>query len=372
MQKSFLLFLALSFIQCKTENYPITGTITLPFKTGEKYLSVTESDYQYSYHFIPLETKEESLLSKIFCIKRYNNYLYIHSLFNKSVMIFSDSGKFIKKIPIGRGPGEIMDTLYITIDEQNKQLEILDFFRQIKKYTLEGDYIASQPCCTSSEFEKLGNNYLFHSFTAQNSKNYFTVQSTNKETKSYLDSDKTKKPPLMAYSHLFKTDTTIYFHTDFNNIVYSISINNLTPKPYATLINQCTAKRINSLPVSKIDDFCMGEKLYINMLNFNVLHNGSTIYAEMITENNVETFLYDTDTQTTYLVDNGLDGCIVGSHKDYQYKYITPSQIDYYLQNENVKKNKPLYEKLNDLSSTIKEEDNPVIVEIQIKNINHE
>lgn len=62
----------------------------------------------------------------------------------------------------------------------------------------------------------------------------------------------------------------------------------------------------------------MGEKLYINMLNFNVLHNGSTIYAEMITENNVETFLYDTDTQTTYLVDNGLDGCIVGSHKDYQ------------------------------------------------------
>ena len=70
MQKSFLLFLALSFIQCKTENYPITGTITLPFKTGEKYLSVTESDYQYSYHFIPLETKEESLLSKIFCIKR--------------------------------------------------------------------------------------------------------------------------------------------------------------------------------------------------------------------------------------------------------------------------------------------------------------
>ena len=135
MQKSFLLFLALSFIQCKTENYPITGTITLPFKTGEKYLSVTESDYQYSYHFIPLETKEESLLSKIFCIKRYNNYLYIHSLFNKSVMIFSDSGKFIKKIPIGRGPGEIMDPLYITIDEQNKQLEILDFFRQIKKYT---------------------------------------------------------------------------------------------------------------------------------------------------------------------------------------------------------------------------------------------
>ena len=198
MQKSFLLFLALSFIQCKTENYPITGTITLPFKTGEKYLSVTESDYQYSYHFIPLETKEESLLSKIFCIKRYNNYLYIHSLFNKSVMIFSDSGKFIKKIPIGRGPGEIMDPLYITIDEQNKQLEILDFFRQIKKYTLEGDYIASQPCCTSSEFEKLGNNYLFHSFTAQNSKNYFTGKSTNKETKRYLDSDKTKKPPLMA------------------------------------------------------------------------------------------------------------------------------------------------------------------------------
>ena len=60
----FLLFLTLFFIQRKNDNQPITGTITLPFKTGEKYLSVTESDYQYSYHFISLETKEGSLLSK--------------------------------------------------------------------------------------------------------------------------------------------------------------------------------------------------------------------------------------------------------------------------------------------------------------------
>ena len=79
-----------------------------------------------------------------------------------------------------------MDPLYITIDEQNKQLEILDFFRQIKKYTLEGDYIASQPCCTSSEFEKLGNNYLFHSFTAQNSKKlFYGTKHKIKETKKY-------------------------------------------------------------------------------------------------------------------------------------------------------------------------------------------
>ena len=370
MQKYFVLFLALFFIQCKTDDKSLAGTLALPFKMGEKYRSVTESGYQYSYNFIPLETKEESLLSKIFCIKKYDNYLYIHSLFNKSVMIFSGSGKFIKKIPIGRGPGEIMDPLYIAIDEQNKQLEVLDFFRQVKKYSLEGDYIESQTCSSpSSEFEKLGDNYLFYSFSVKNQKKYFTVQSTNKGTKNYLESDETNKPPLMAYSHLFKIDTTLYFHTDFNNIVYSISTTDLIPKPYATLTNQCTAKKINSLPGSEIDGFCTGEKLYINMLNFNVLHNGSTIYAEMITENNVETFLYNIDTQITYLVDNGLDGCIVGSYKDYQYKYITPSQIEYYLQDENIKKNKLLYEKITDLSSIIKEDDNPVIVEIQIKKI---
>lgn len=367
MKEYTILFLILLFLQCKSNNQPVEGTIELPFKMEEKYPSVVESDYDYSYKFIPLETKDESLLSKIFCIKRFDNYFYIHSIFNKAVMIFTSTGKFIKKIPIGRGPGEIMDPIYIAVDEQNRTLEILDFFRQIKKFTLEGDFIETQPCYMCSEFEILENNYLFHSFSAHNTKYCFKIGNSKNEYKDYIKSINTKKAPLMAYSHLFKIDTTIYFHTDFNNIVYTISTNNLIPKPYATLTNQCTAEKIKSISESKIDEFCMGKRMYINMLNFNVLHNGSTIYAEMITENNVETFLYDVDKQTCYRVDNGLNGCIVGSFNDFQYKYVTPSQIEYFLHDESIKNNKSLYNKINDVLLITKEEDNPIIVEIQIK-----
>ena len=66
----FLLFLTLFFIQRKNDNQPTAKVLSLPFKIEEKYLSVTESDYQYSYHFISLETKEGSLLSK-----KTSNYL---------------------------------------------------------------------------------------------------------------------------------------------------------------------------------------------------------------------------------------------------------------------------------------------------------
>ena len=59
-----ILFLTLFFIQRKNDNQPTAKVLSLPFKIEEKYLSVTESDYQYSYHFISLETKEGSLLSK--------------------------------------------------------------------------------------------------------------------------------------------------------------------------------------------------------------------------------------------------------------------------------------------------------------------
>ena len=55
----FLLFLTLFFIQRKNDNQPTAKVLSLPFKIEEKYLSVTESDYQYSYHFISLETKKD-------------------------------------------------------------------------------------------------------------------------------------------------------------------------------------------------------------------------------------------------------------------------------------------------------------------------
>lgn len=359
------------FLQCKTNNSVPNDTILLSFNMKEKYPSVAESEYEFSYTLIPLETKEECLLGQIFCIKKYNDYLYIHSIVNKAIMIFSGDGKFVKKIPVGRGPGEIMDPLYLVIDEENNQLEILDFFRQIKKYTLEGDFIGTQECNMCSEFEKIKDNYLYHTFTTKNQRYCFEINNSKNETNHYIDFEEVQKAPWMIYSHLFKIDTTIYFHTDFNNMVYKISSHNLTPQPYATIVNQCMAKNIKSLSESDIDKYCMNQNLYINTLNFNVLHNGHTIYAEMIKEGTVDCFLYDIENATIYSMDNGIDGSIVGSSDNYQYKYITPGSIEYHLQAESVIKNKPLYNKLIDISSTIQEEDNPIIIEIEIKKRNH-
>lgn len=72
---------------------------------------------------VSLETKEESLIDEIFKIKFSKSYIYIQDLFKGGgIIIFDKNGKFIRRIPNGKGPGEIFRLQNIAIDEENNKL----------------------------------------------------------------------------------------------------------------------------------------------------------------------------------------------------------------------------------------------------------
>ena len=59
---------------------------------------------------IPLETTDESLVSSIYKIIVTGSNIYIYDKFKGGgIIIFDKGGKFVKRIPYGQGPGEIMN-----------------------------------------------------------------------------------------------------------------------------------------------------------------------------------------------------------------------------------------------------------------------
>lgn len=137
----------------------------------ESYPAIEESDYKVDFEVIPLENRDDCLTVKIDRIEIYDEKIYLKSLKEKYVMIFRVDGKFLKHLPIGRGPGEIFFPWDILIDTVNRQLEVLDAYRAIKRYDLEGNYIDEVQFKESNiEFEKLGDRYILYSANFNNKK----------------------------------------------------------------------------------------------------------------------------------------------------------------------------------------------------------
>ena len=172
------------------------------------------------------------------------------------------------------------------------------------------------------------------------------------------------------YSDLFKADTTIYYHLNNYNQIYTISANNLTPQLYAVIPEQASNDRIPAEEVVLPEDrlaYCKKNNLYEDVMNFNVLHNGHTIYAEMYTFQNMDLLLYNIDNGKTYRIDDGLPQRIFGNDRNTQYKFLTVSSLPELMQDEKIKNNKYLYDQISEIASFVKEDDNPIVVEIEIK-----
>jgi len=73
--------------------------------------------------FIPLETKDESLVDNILKIVVSNSYVYIYDDFKKGgVIIFTKDGAFVKRISNGNGPGELYQVRDIDFDKNKNEL----------------------------------------------------------------------------------------------------------------------------------------------------------------------------------------------------------------------------------------------------------
>ncbi|WP_338395374.1 6-bladed beta-propeller [Fulvitalea axinellae] len=93
---------------------------------------------------IPLESTEEAFLTRIDQLKMTDSHIYImddkKGSRNNEVVIFDRKGRFIKRIPKGKGPGELSRAYKIEFDEVANEL-IVDVHSYLKFFSPEGKFI---------------------------------------------------------------------------------------------------------------------------------------------------------------------------------------------------------------------------------------
>ncbi|HUH18115.1 6-bladed beta-propeller [Albibacterium sp.] len=99
-------------------------------------------DLVQEHKYIKLETKKESLVSRIDKILFFNNKCLILDKTSKAIFIFDINGKYLTKVQYpGKGPGEYSSIIDFDIDEKGT-IYALDITRNsIFKYDIEGKFI---------------------------------------------------------------------------------------------------------------------------------------------------------------------------------------------------------------------------------------
>lgn len=95
------------------------------------------------FKYIFLETTPESLLGSYGDIVVHNGHIFILDYFNaNAVCIFDLSGKFIKQVPKGGGPGECLYPFGMYVDKKQDQLVVYDAGkRKFMFYSLDGEFL---------------------------------------------------------------------------------------------------------------------------------------------------------------------------------------------------------------------------------------
>ena len=121
----------------------------------------------------PLETTDASFISDIKKIIVTESYIYIHDDFKGGgVIVFDRDGKFIKRIPNGKGPGELTRLYDIAFDNSNKELIVYQH-SLLLFFTPSGQFVQQK---------KLP--FGFYNFTVINDKYVFKTH--NKQTNEHL------------------------------------------------------------------------------------------------------------------------------------------------------------------------------------------
>lgn len=182
-----------------------------------------------SIRFVPLETRESSLIAEINHLLVTDSNIYIADRYRGgSVLIFDRAGKFIKRIEKGQGPAELLNLKDIDFDKKNREL-VVYHWKILSFYTPEGEYKRRERIPFNAfNFSITPEGYLFR---AENG-----VDNTHlgySENYELLMTDKNFKLKSVGIPYLYSkelyygrqdyiqaTDQSINFAFNFNDTVY--------------------------------------------------------------------------------------------------------------------------------------------------------
>ena len=179
---------------------------------------------------IPIETTNESLLDAILKVIVTDSNIYIHDTYKDGgLVIFDRKGKFIKRIPNGRGPGELTRLYDIAFDQENNKL-IAYQHSFLLHFTPSGDFIKQERIPFGFyNFEITSTGYLLKTLDRQGNEHLGTLQDF-----SLLVTDKNftlksagmhSSPDIVNYSgyhYLYKNSINNIFYVTqrFNDTIF--------------------------------------------------------------------------------------------------------------------------------------------------------
>ncbi|KAF2080128.1 6-bladed beta-propeller [Flavobacterium sharifuzzamanii] len=119
-------------------------TLDLKKQTGNHVLKM--SDLVDSVSYLPLETTEKSLIGAVDDIVSCKDRIFILDTYRgKNVYVFDKQGKFVFKLPNGKGPGEILRPYDLAVNEKKRMLYVYDAeSERIVSYNWDGQFIKDQ------------------------------------------------------------------------------------------------------------------------------------------------------------------------------------------------------------------------------------
>lgn len=337
------------------------------------------SDLIQDIHIVPLETKAESLLGDILKMECDSNMYFIQNSQDKLVYIFDKQGGFIKRIgKIGSGPGELQNPESFALNKSTKEICISNNYLSINIYDYFGNIKNKYDCKLFFNGFVICNGYMyihaskFHNYSDKNKVqcwNLWIKNIVNDEWYTYLPYNSNAYPNGGTY---FETkipfsqyNDSITYHYAFSDTIYSVSKENITPKYKIDFANYNSERNLIDISGDDLLQMIMNDDnvaFYVH----DVIENQSFVYFRYILNKYPRSVFYSKNNNNTiegeFINDIfGAEVRFIQSHGNKLVGYIDP-------ENMNIDESKLPHNYL-DIMRNIKKDSNPIIIEVELKNI---
>lgn len=317
------------------------------------------------YSYIKLETHDECLLENIVKADITDNGIYILSSYGGNIYKFTKEGKFLWKLAKGNGAGELIFPTDFYVDESESILCVMDNYRTIKKYSIDGKYIDKNEYDNPSFlFVKSDYGYVLFdpNLTKSSSHNLSLYDEENLVFRGLPIHERTKKVSFMPSNVFVEPDATDkYFiqHMLSDTIYhYSPKENLITPAFYINTYGKSVhSHNMNFKDSRSFHEICKKEGLIPGISGLSYLND--KFYLMMYYKDKPWYIVYDLGDKTTRLTNHLCFGipnslrCVSRNEEFLAYTY-RPEEF--------LKEDIELSDKAREMVKDMTNEDNPVLI----------
>ena len=226
---SFIIFQILS---CRTRDSNFSKASEVNIDTLDFVKGFTLSEVISVSRFIPLETKNESLISGAYKVVQYGDrYIMLDKYGASSVFAFDTSGHFLVKYGSkGNNIGQYKLPMDFVVDRNHKELIILNSeVHDLNYYDVHtGNFKRAKHFnFPAHQFIKVNNNCFAFSGAAKDNRIIFS-DSTLRRSKSYIDySQRFSMGLLNQFTEL--NDSTVLFRVSYDDHIYKVENDKISP-----------------------------------------------------------------------------------------------------------------------------------------------